>query len=156
MHLRFQYCLLQRQAGWPNHRKPFELDVIDGQQRLVTLVLIYAVLHYCFTDLNTDNDEELQRFATAIRDRMLPPAAGQRAGHGHRWFLIVRQNDEFINAAEQPIDREVFNFGRKIFMGYRVTTIGLKVSILDCSLATFFSSQVGTDRPSSHLERFFE
>ena len=90
---------------WPATTTPVELEVVDGQQRIVTLVILYAALYYQFHKLEKfaaefDDDEKsrLESYKNDIASRLQHGSAEARE-------LIVKGH------ANEPLDPAVFAFG---------------------------------------------
>jgi hypothetical protein len=89
-------------------------SVVDGQQRLVTIVIIYAVLQFCYHEIqNGGIGAERERATVAAND------IKRRMVDGHNNSIIIRQFPNATNPQEpnrasnayQPIRPEIFSFG---------------------------------------------
>jgi hypothetical protein len=48
-----------------------ELEVVDGQQRLTTLSVLYAAIHYCLTECTNEEDDEARNELFNLRHRLI-------------------------------------------------------------------------------------
>jgi hypothetical protein len=93
---------------------PVDVEIVDGQQRIVTAIIIYAYIHYWLCAKYPDSYEDITK---EIEDRMVRTTR-MSSQHVHKQLVILRHIDAAFNEAIQPLDSNVFTFDKSNFVEF--------------------------------------